>query len=61
MRHLKSKIMERYCNERIPEHIQTHMIECLMRDISGHDGLAIFEAWEAKGCPSVEKVNKMLW
>lgn len=47
-------------NEKIPEHIQKQMMECVMR-YSMEEQLSMFDAWKAKGCPNVEKVNKMIW
>ena len=56
---LKNKIMNTG-KEKIPEHIQKQMMECVMK-YSMEEKLSMFDAWKAKGCPSVEKVNKMIW
>lgn len=45
---------------KIPEHIQKQMMECVMK-YSMEEQLSMFDAWKAKGYPSVEKVNEMIW
>lgn len=44
---------------KIPEHIYEQVMECIMK-YSMEEQLSMFDAWKAKGCPSVEKVNEMI-
>ena len=52
-------------NENIPEHIQKRMVKEMNRQlfskIGSNELVSSFEAWIRSGCPSVEKVNKMIW
>ena len=47
-------------NEKIPEHIQKQMMECVMK-YSAEESLSMFDAWKKKGFPDVETVNKTIW
>lgn len=57
--------MERSKSERIPIYVQQRMkeeeYECFLKYAEDDDPISLFDAWEKRGCPNVETVNKTLW